>query len=88
MSDQQLLELRGSVEDVVFRNDRNGYTVLTMDCNGIMATAVGSMTDVNVGDDLRLVGVWKIHPGYGEQFSFDYYEHEMPSTAASILKYL
>ncbi len=88
MSDQQLLELRGSVEDVVFRNDRNGYTVLTMDCNGIMATAVGSMTDVNVGDDLRLVGVWKIHPGYGEQFSFNYYEHEMPSTAASILKYL
>ncbi len=88
MQEQQLLELRGSVEDIVFRNNSNGYSVLTLDCNGIAATAVGSMTDVNVGDDLRLVGVWKIHPGYGEQFSFQYYEHEMPSTAASILKYL
>ncbi len=88
MSDQQLLELRGSVEDIIFRNNQNGYSVLTMYCDGVAATAVGTMTDVNVGDDLRLVGIWKNHPGYGEQFSFSYYEHEMPSTAASILKYL
>lgn len=88
MSEEQLLELRGCVEDIVFRNSTNGYSVLTMDCDGIAATAVGSMTDVNIGDDLRLVGIWKIHPGYGEQFSFRYYEHQMPSTAASILKYL
>ncbi len=88
MSEQQLLELKGSVEDIIFRNNQNGYSVLTMYCDGVAATAVGIMTDVNIGDDLRLVGVWKNHPGYGEQFSFSYYEHEMPSTASSILKYL
>ena len=85
---EQLLELRGSVEDIVFRNNSNGYSVLTMYCDGIAATAVGIMTDVNIGDDLKLVGVWKTHPGYGEQFSFSYYEHEMPATVPSILKYL
>lgn len=88
MAQEQLLELRGSVEDIVFRNNQNGYSVLTLYCDGVAATAVGTMTDVSVGDDLRLLGVWTTHPGYGEQFSFSYYEHEMPSTAASILKYL
>ena len=88
MSEEQLLELRGSVEDVVYRNNQNGYSVLTMNCDGIAATAVGIMTDVNIGDELRLLGNWKIHPGYGEQFSFEYAEHKMPSTSASILKYL
>ena len=88
MSEEQLLELKGSVEDVVYRNNQNGYSVLTMNCDGIAATAVGIMTDVNVGDELRLLGNWKIHPGYGEQFSFEYAEHRMPSTSASILKYL
>ena len=64
MSEQQLLELKGSVEDIIFRNNQNGYSVLTMYCDGVAATAVGIMTDVNIGDDLRLVGVWKNHPGY------------------------
>lgn len=88
MSEQQLLELCGSVEDIIFRNNTNGYSVLTMYCDGIAATAVGSIPDVSVGDELRLVGVWKTNPNYGEQFSFDYYEHRMPSGSAAILKYL
>ena len=88
MSKEQLLELNGSVEEIIFRNEKNGYTVLTVFCDGIAATAVGNMTDVSVGDDLRLIGMWKTHPGYGEQFAFRYYEHTMPSTADSILKYL
>lgn len=83
-----MLELNGSVEDIVFRNNQNGYSVLTMLCDNIAVTAVGIMTDVSVGDDLRLVGVWKTNPNYGEQFAFQYYEHKMPSTAAAILKYL
>lgn len=88
MSEKQLLELDGTVEDIIFRNDKNGYSVLTVLCDGIAATAVGNMTDVNIGDELKLYGDWKTNPVYGEQFSFEYYEHEMPSSAESILKYL
>ena len=88
MPDEQLLELCGSVEEIIFRNDKNGYTVLTMFCDNIAVTAVGNMTDVSVGDDLKLTGTWKTHPGYGEQFAFQLYEHTIPSTAESILKYL
>ena len=88
MSEKQLLELDGTVENIVFRNDKNGYSVLTLLCDGIAATAVGNMTDVNIGDELKLYGNWKVNPNYGEQFSFEYYEHEMPSSAESIFKYL
>ncbi len=83
-----LLELCGSVENIVYRNAQNGYSVLELLCDGIAATAVGSVGDVNVGDELRLVGVWKNHSEYGEQFAFEYCEHRMPSSASSILKYL
>ncbi len=86
--EEQLLELRGCVEEVVFRNTENGYSVLNMLCDGIFATAVGNMTDVSVGDQLKLIGVWKNNPYYGDQFAFQYYEQVMPETSGEILRYL
>ncbi len=88
MAEKELLQLCGTVEDIIYRNEKNGYTVMTMLCDGVNATAVGNMSDVNIGDELKLVGGWKTHPSYGEQFSFEYYEQFMPSTTDSILKYL
>lgn len=88
MEERQLLELKGSVEEIIYRNENNGYSVLNVLCDGINTTAVGNMSDVSVGDELRLVGNWKNHPSYGEQFSFEYYEQFMPSTGESVLKYL
>ena len=88
MTDKELLQLCGSVEEIIYRNPTNGYTVLTMLCDGVTATAVGMMSDVNIGDELKLVGNWKNHSSYGEQFAFEYYEQFMPTTSESILKYL
>lgn len=88
MVEKNLLELCGSVEEIIYRNENNGYTVMNMMCDGAVATAVGSMSDVNIGDELKLIGIWKVHSSYGEQFAFDYYEQFTPSTAESILKYL
>ncbi len=84
----ELLELCGSVEEIIYRNEINGYTVMNMLCDGATATAVGSISDVNIGDELKLIGVWKVHSSYGEQFAFEYYEQFVPSTSESILKYL
>ena len=52
MEQKELLQLSGSVEEIVFRNANNGYTVLTMLCDGSEVTAVGNMSDVNVGDEV------------------------------------
>lgn len=88
MAERELLQLCGSVEEIIYRNPANGYTVLTILSDGLNATAVGMMSDVNVGDELKLVGNWKNHSSYGEQFAFEYYEQFMPATSDSILKYL
>lgn len=88
MAEKELLQLCGTVEEIVYRNGNNGYTVITVMSDGVTATAVGTMSDVNIGDELKLVGSWKTHTNYGEQFSFEYYEQFMPSTSESILKYL
>ena len=88
MEEKDSLQIYGAVEEIIYRNDNNGYTVISMLSEGNDVTAVGIMSSVNVGDELRLHGTWKNHPSYGEQFSFDFYEQYMPSTSESILKYL
>lgn len=88
MEEKELLQLSGAVEEVIYRNSNNGYTVMTMLCDGVNTTAVGIMSDVNIGDELKLIGNWKTHASYGEQFAFEYYEQYVPSTQDSILKYL
>ncbi len=88
MAEKEMLQLCGAVEDIIYRNENNGYTVLSMLCDGVNATAVGMMSGVNIGDELKLVGNWKNHASYGEQFAFEYYEQHIPTTSDSILKYL
>lgn len=88
MAEKELLQLCGTVEEIIYRNATNGYTVMSVMNNGNTATAVGMMSDVNIGDELKLIGNWKTHTNYGEQFVFEYYEQFMPSSAGSILKYL
>lgn len=87
MSDE-LLELNGSVESIIYRNDSNGYTVLTLSCEDGDTVAVGIMPDVAEGEELRVVGIWKTHQSYGEQFAVEAFERTMPTGSASILKYL
>lgn len=84
----ELLELCGTVEDIIYRNPTNGYTVMTIESDDYITTAVGLITSIEVGDELKLIGNWKVHPNYGEQFAFDCYEQSMPSTKENILKYL
>ena len=88
MEEKTLEQICGAVEDIIYRNNDNGYTVIELLSSGGDVTAVGIMSDVNVGDELKLFGEWKNHPSYGEQFAFEYYEQYMPTTADSILKYL
>ena len=88
MSKKTLLELTGSVERIVFRNDQNGYTVLELAAQGELVTVVGTMPYVSVGEELKLLGTFKVHPSFGDQFSAEACERSMPTTTAAILKYL
>ena len=88
MENSELLMLCGTVQSVIYRNEENGYSVISLTNNGASATAVGSMTSVNTGDEVKLIGNWKTHASYGKQFAFECYEQSLPSSKEGILRYL
>jgi len=83
-----MFEVIGSVERVVFTNDKNGYSVIEISSEDGNITATGIMPGISAGEELHLIGEFKNHPVFGEQFNVKTYERSLPSTITSILKYL
>ena len=86
MSD--LLELNGSVEQVIYHNEKNQYTVLNMLAGDDFVTVVGSFPFVSAGEELQVFGRWENNPAYGEQFRAEAFQRARPATAEAMLKYL
>lgn len=82
------MTVTGTVEEVTYRNDTNGYTVMDIDCNNDYLTAVGIMPEVNPGETVTLTGVYTTHPSYGRQFKVSALSRCMPETTEQIYKYL
>lgn len=82
------MKIEGTLEDIIFRNDENGYTVALLDFKGTMVTAVGKLISANVGENLSLEGEFVKNKKYGYQFSFTAYEIVLPKTLAGIERYL
>lgn len=83
-----MLELSGTVEHVVYHNDKNQYTVLEMAAGGVLVTVVGAFPFVSEGEELHVYGTWSSHPSFGDQFKAETFERARPATTAAMLKYL
>ena len=55
------MELEGVVDEIIFRNDENGYTVFLFDAENIKPVVVGTFLSINVGENLKLSGEFKIN---------------------------
>ena len=86
--EQTLYEMSGTVERVIFRNEKNQYTVLELNNSEELVTVVGCLPFVSVGEELKVIGTWGSHPSFGPQFKAQVCERSRPATAAAILKYL
>lgn len=82
------VELSGSVEDVIYKNADNGYTVINLGCDEGLIAVVGNLGDVNEGERLSLRGGWITSPKYGRQFKAAMCERSMPKTESEISAYL
>ncbi|MBQ3493869.1 MAG: AAA family ATPase, partial [Clostridia bacterium] len=80
--------LEGTIEDIIFRNDENGYTVAELSHGDEYTTIVGKFLKINVGETVRLTGDFVSNQKYGEQFSFTTSEIIYPSSVDGIKKYL
>lgn len=88
MENEKLLEMTGSVEQVIFRNEKNGYAVIELNNGEELVTVVGTMPFVGVGEELHVVGGWVNSQNYGIQFKAQAIERSKPANAAAMLKYL
>ncbi len=82
------MQIEGPLEEVIFRNEQNGYTVGIVDFKGNMVTIVGKLLSANIGENLLLDGEYVNNNKYGYQFSFSSYEVLLPKTLAGIERYL
>jgi exodeoxyribonuclease V alpha subunit len=76
------------VEDIIFRNENNLYTVATLNTQDGKATIVGYIPFINIGETIRAEGEWIYHPSYGEQLEISNVSLVVPSTLNGIEKYL
>ena len=61
------IKLRGTVTEVTYRNDVNGYTVFTLDMGEEEITVVGTAPDVREHDTVEAVGDYTYHSVYGRR---------------------
>ena len=80
--------ISGSIENIVYRNSENGYTILALKTKGGIVTATGKFPIVGKGEVLELQGEFKINKMYGEQFVAESVKVDKPTDTASIEKYL
>jgi exodeoxyribonuclease V alpha subunit len=79
-------QLRGTVERVVYHDERTRYTVLRVSVPGAseLVTAVGRTSAPESGAEAELVGSWANHPTHGRQFAFDRIKVATPTTVGGI----
>lgn len=85
---KELLEMEGSVENIVYHNDNNQYTVLELNSSDELVTVVGTFPYVSVGEKLHLYGTWTSHATFGQQFRCEAFERSRPEDTSAMLKYL
>lgn len=81
-------EKRVRITEIIFQNSDNGYTVAIGENEEEQLTVVGSLPVSVIGREFLLRGKFKVHPVYGEQFSFSEFEEIMPTSAEGIEGFL
>ena len=78
----------GYIEKIIYRNETNGYTVLSVEADDDDYVLVGTFNYIAEGEFIKANGNMKLHPNYGEQLFVDEYEIIEPRELDSIQKYL
>src|SRR5512137_1157539 len=81
--------LDGAIEEIVFYNPDNGYTVAKFRTEaGEDLTIVGCFPPLSPGEVLRIRGAWELNPRFGRQFKVEHFTMTLPASAAGIEKFL
>ena len=80
--------ITGYVENIIYQNSENGYTVLALFSDDDEITCTGSLASIEEGENIEARGEFVEHPVYGTQFKISSYRTLTPTDADSIKRYL
>ena len=78
----------GYVEKIKYRNEENGYSVLSVTDGSEEYVLVGNFTYISEGERIEATGRMVEHSIYGEQLAVESYEIKAPKDTLAIERYL
>lgn len=82
------MQLQGTVQEVIYKNLENGYTIFVLSCQDENVTVTGKMPVIAEGEQVDVTGEYRYHPKYGMQFVANLVQIHEPTTPEAIVKYL
>lgn len=83
-----MISISGSVEEIIFKNDTNGYVVAILETEDDVVTIVGYIPIINIGETIKVEGNWENHATFGQQLKVESYAPVVPATLNGIINYL
>ena len=86
--EQELEQLEGTVEDIIYENSDNGYTVFEVSGGGVMTVVCGVVGELHAGETVICRGKYENHATYGRQFHAQECETDMPKDLEAVYAFL
>jgi exodeoxyribonuclease V alpha subunit len=81
--------LEGTIEQILFFNPENGYSVFKFAIeDGETKIIVGQFPPLSPGERLKVTGQWEVNPKFGPQFKVESFIPVLPSSTKGIEKFL
>ncbi len=88
MVEQQLEQIEGVVEDIIYENEDNGYTVFEISGGGVLTVVCGIVGELHAGESVICRGRYENHATYGRQFHAQECETDMPKDLEAVYAFL
>ena len=88
MAEQELEQLEGTVEDIIYENADNGYTVFEVSGGGVLTVVCGVVGELHAGESVICRGRYENHATYGRQFHAQECETDMPKDLEAVYAFL
>lgn len=82
------MKFEGIIKSIIYRNEENGYTVLSLETSDSPITCTGIMPFFNENDQIIVEGELIYHDKYGEQIKVESASLKKPSGKKAIISYL
>ena len=88
MDEQQLEQIEGVVEDIIYENEDNGYVVFEISGGGVLTVVCGIVGELHAGESVICRGRYENHATYGRQFHAQECETDMPKDLEAVYAFL